>query len=53
MTRTKRLLAGVLLAAAVAVGTTTPALANMHATSYPATENVEVTAVSTDNMHAT
>ncbi|MER7911928.1 hypothetical protein [Streptomyces sp. NPDC096068] len=53
MTRTKKFLAGAFLAAAITVGTTTPALANMHATSYPATKNPAATSVSTNNMHAT
>ncbi|MGW8353057.1 hypothetical protein [Streptomyces wedmorensis] len=53
MTRAKRFLAGAFLVAAVTAGTATPALANMHATSYPATENLQVTSVSTNNMHAT
>ncbi|MEU3479218.1 hypothetical protein ACI2LO_16185 [Streptomyces sp. NPDC033754] len=50
MTRTKRFLAGAILAAAVAVGTAMPAPANIHATGYPATENVSV---GTNNLHVT
>ncbi|WP_395361128.1 hypothetical protein ACHGLA_15520 [Streptomyces sp. YH02] len=42
MTRSKRLLAGTFLAAAIAVGTASPALANLHITSEPA-----------DNLHIT
>ncbi|WP_185909548.1 hypothetical protein [Streptomyces sp. WAC01280] len=49
MTRTKRFLAAAFLAA-VAVGTATTALADIHATSYSATENVSV---GTNNLHVT
>ncbi|MFC9703391.1 hypothetical protein ACFTWD_22150 [Streptomyces sp. NPDC056943] len=42
MTRTKRFLAAAFLAAAVAVGTATPALANIH-----------VTSTGTNNLHVT
>ncbi|MFE7514624.1 hypothetical protein [Streptomyces sp. NPDC057540] len=38
MTRSKRFLAGLVLAAAVAVGTTSPALANVHITSGTASD---------------
>ncbi|WP_157863475.1 hypothetical protein [Streptomyces sp. Root431] len=50
MTRTKRFLAAAFLAASVAVGTTTPALADIHATSHPATEKV---GIDTNSPHAT
>ncbi|MER7949180.1 hypothetical protein ABTY59_17505 [Streptomyces sp. NPDC096079] len=62
MTRSKRFLAGAFLAAAIAAGTASPALANMHATGGTPTTGVQVTvdssdlqvaSDSTDNMHAT
>lgn len=51
MTRTKRFLAGAFIAAAVAAGTATPALADMHATGDTSTGTI--TSVGTDDMHAT
>ncbi|MFD9614626.1 hypothetical protein ACFWWS_35210 [Streptomyces sp. NPDC059083] len=53
MTRSKRFLAGAVLAAAVAVGTASPALANMHATGGTPTNNLNVTSDTTDDLHAT
>ncbi|MFC9591370.1 hypothetical protein ACFTUC_16470 [Streptomyces sp. NPDC056944] len=53
MTRSKRFLAGAFLAAAVAVGTASPALANMHATGGTSTDNIHITGDSTDNIHIT
>ncbi|MEU7022131.1 hypothetical protein ABZ990_15905 [Streptomyces sp. NPDC046203] len=45
MTRTKRLLAGIALAVAVAAGTATPALADMHAMTDTPTGNIHATVV--------
>ncbi len=50
VTRTKRLLATAAIAAAVAAGTASPAMANVHVTSTT-TENVHVT--TTENVHVT
>jgi hypothetical protein len=44
MTRTKNVLVTVAIAAAAAIGASTPAFANIHATDTP---------VTTDNIHAT
>ncbi|WP_217567539.1 hypothetical protein [Streptomyces sp. GbtcB7] len=56
MTRTKKALVTVALAAAAAIGTSAPAFANVHATDTPVTtDNIHATdtPVTTDNIHAT
>ncbi|MER7535991.1 hypothetical protein ABTX77_14555 [Streptomyces sp. NPDC097704] len=53
MTRSKRFLAGAFLAAAIAAGTASPALADMHATGGTSTDNLHVTSVTTDNIDIT
>ncbi|MEU4277594.1 hypothetical protein AB0F57_22175 [Streptomyces tanashiensis] len=53
MTRSKRFLAGTFLAAAIAAGTASPALANMHATGDTSTDNIHITSVDTGNIHIT
>lgn len=52
MSNAKRLLATAALAAAVAVGVASPAMANMHATG-DTPGNVHVTSDTTNDMHAT
>ncbi|MGY1579821.1 hypothetical protein [Streptomyces sp. MN13] len=56
MTRTKKTLVTVAIAAAAALGTSAPAFANIHATTTPVTaENIHATTtpVTTENIHAT
>ncbi|MER6980222.1 hypothetical protein [Streptomyces carpinensis] len=56
MTRTKKALVTVTIAAAAALGTTVPAFADMHATDTPVTTNdmhATGTPVTPDDMHAT
>lgn len=64
MTRTKRFLAGGFIAAALAAGVATPALADQHATGGGATtqdqhatvitpQDAHATSVGTDDAHAT
>jgi hypothetical protein len=49
MTRTKRLLAGIALAVAVAAGTATPALADMHAMNDASTYDLHATVADIDD----
>ncbi|WP_369260207.1 hypothetical protein [Streptomyces sp. R35] len=56
MTRAKKALVTVAIAAAAAIGTSAPAFADMHATDTPVTTDdmhATDTPVTTDDMHAT
>ncbi|MEV6192646.1 hypothetical protein ACFXAW_15500 [Streptomyces sp. NPDC059445] len=56
MTRTKKAVITVAIAAAAAFGASAPAFANIHATDTPVTtDNIHATdtPVTTDNIHAT